>query len=111
MTDEAVRLFIEALPRRLRFAEVAATLGLKPSHLRAAFEAEGLNPRDCIRQARFSRLHADLLTGRYDDLAEALIRWGFPPGNTDVPGEYSRRFGCRPQQTLDAARARNGLGG
>lgn len=53
--ERAMRLFLDALPQRLRFAQVAAGLGMTPEALRGAYERLRVNPREHLRMARFER--------------------------------------------------------
>lgn len=105
MIDRARQRFLDALPLRLSFAQVASDLDLRPETLLAAYDRSRIKPRDHLRAARFDRLDQDLRAGRCEDLAQALVRWGFPAANVDVRIEYRRRYGRHPQKTLDAALA------
>lgn len=101
----ALRLFLDALPRRLRFEDVAEDLGTTPDILRVAYERLRINPRTQLRAARFERLHLDLRAARHANLSDALVRWGFAPTSPDVLADYRKRYGHHPQTTLDAALA------
>nr|WP_316629460.1 hypothetical protein [uncultured Brevundimonas sp.] len=100
--EDALALFLAALPRRLRFADVAGMLKLTPAELQAAFDAQGANPRDRLRHVRLQRLHDDLRRKRYDEVGLAMVRWGFPPRGNDAFRDYCRLFGCHPRETLQA---------
>lgn len=103
--ERALRLFLDALPQRLRFAQAAGDLGLTAEGLLKVYERSRINPREHLRTARLERLDEDLRTGRYRTLAEALVRWGFPPASTDALSDYHKRYGRSPQETLDAVLA------
>ena len=103
--ERALRLFLDTLPQRLRFAQAAGDLGLTAEGLLKVYERSRINPREHLRTARLERLDEDLRTGRYRTLAEALVRWGFPPASTDALSDYHKRYGRYPQETLDAALA------
>ena len=77
--EDALALFLAALPRRLRFADVAGMLKLTPAELQAAFDAQGANPRDRLRHVRLQRLHDDLRRKRYDEVGLAHGSLGISP--------------------------------
>ncbi|WP_341023314.1 hypothetical protein [Brevundimonas diminuta] len=103
--ERALHLFLDVLPRRLRFADAAGMLGIRPEVLRRAYERCRINPRGQVRAARLERLDRDLRAGRHATLSEALIRWGFPLAAPSVLADYHARYGRHPQETLDAALA------
>lgn len=106
LIDQASAMFLDALPRRLSFADAAKALGMKVRDLEAAYARRGLHPRQHMRALRMARLHADLAAGRYDTVGQALARWGFPTASSDVARDYQARYGVMPDQTLELARSR-----
>ena len=106
MIEQALDIFLNALPRRLRFAEAAAALGVRPAELLKAYERSGIKPRDQVRAARLDRLHRDLGNGSHATLSDALIHWGFPPSGLDPISDYRKAFGGHPQETLEAGQRR-----
>ncbi|PZT98997.1 MAG: hypothetical protein DI624_06470 [Brevundimonas sp.] len=104
LTDRAVRLFLDALPHRVKFPEAARALGVTARDLEAAFGRQALHPRHHLRKARLAQLHADLRAARHPTVAQALMRWGFPSASEDALRDYLTRYRCTPQATLDEAR-------
>lgn len=106
MIEQALDIFLNALPRRLRFAEAAAALGVSPADLLKAYDRSGIKPRDQVRAARLDRLHEDLRDGGHATVSDALIRWGFPPAGSDPISDYRKAFGRHPQETLENGQRR-----
>ena len=103
VVERATRLFLDALPRRRAFAEVAAALHMPPGDLLAVYARRCLQPRTHLRQARLAELHVDLMAGCFSSTAEALVRWGFSPASPDALADYRRRYGRWPDDILAEA--------
>jgi AraC-like DNA-binding protein len=103
VVDAAVA-FIEAHAQRdLGLLDIAAAVGATPRALTAGFHRRhDMTPLQYLRMVRFERVRQELLEADPwgpTTVRDAALRWGFAaPGR--FAGEYRRRFGETPSQTL-----------
>jgi len=81
-------------------ADLAREAGVGIRRLQQGFQRYlGCTPSQQLLAIRLERVHADLLAGRADSVAEAATRWGFAHLGR-FAGSYRERYGVAPSVTL-----------
>ncbi|KVL19510.1 AraC family transcriptional regulator [Burkholderia sp. MSMB1826] len=86
--------------------EIARTVGVSPRALFYAFrQTYDQTPMSFLRELRLKAVHAELKSGDPATmrLTDVAMRWGFAHYG-HFASHYRRRFGVRPQDTLNALR-------
>ncbi|AXK62979.1 AraC family transcriptional regulator [Burkholderia anthina] len=92
------------LPDVTSVEEIARTVGVSPRALFYAFrQTYDQTPMAYLRELRLKAVHAELKTGDPTmRLTDVAMRWGFAHYG-HFASHYRRRFGVRPQDTLNAS--------
>ena len=92
---------MEADPARpWTVSDLATIAGVGIRRLQEGFrDYRGTTPMAALQEIRLERVHADLLTGGVDTIADAAYRWGF--GHLGrFAAAYRGRYGVAPSRTL-----------
>ena len=112
---DAVERATEFIMRRLReplsVGRIAQASGLSIRTLYRLIQREyGVSPMVLLRQARLARARRDLLEGLPGTtVTQTALQWGFQHLGR-FSGEYARRFGESPSETLRRARGQFAAG-